>query len=163
MNLQRWSIDAPVGSVTFIATSSIPPIRTTGSATGWFEAALDDTGFAPDIPIQGRLEVPLSGLRSGNPLIDNEMRRRVDTAKHPLIIAQLDSTEEIGAGGATIIGTIEFLGIEVLVEGDLTILPGPRLTGSGEFDVGWWDLKPPKLFTMRVNPIVTVEIDLPLV
>ena len=50
-----------------------------------------------------------------------------------------------------------------LVEGELRLSAGPRLSGVGEFDVRWWGLEPPKLFMMRVDPIVTVEIDLPLI
>ena len=61
-----------------------------------------------------------------------------------------------------ITGTISFLDVDVLVEGELNLFPGPRLSGIGEFDVRWWGFEPPRLFMMRVDPIVTVEIDLPL-
>ena len=63
----------------------------------------------------------------------------------------------------TVTGTIEFFGSEVLVEGELRVVEGPRLVGTGEFDVRWWGLEPPRLMMLRVDPIVTVGIDLPLV
>ena len=163
MDQERWTIDATTGSVTFTATSSIHPIRTRGSASGWFEGASDDSGFVANSAMRGHLEVPLSGLSSGNPLIDNEMRRRVDTANHPLIVCAIETTEDTDESTASITGTISFLDVEVLVEGELELLAGPRLSGVGEFDVRWWGLEPPKLFMMRVDPIVTVEIDLPLI
>ena len=162
MKTQRWTIEATTGSVTFVAASSIHPIRTRGSASGWFEGAFDDSGFLPKSTMRGRLEVPLAGLSSGNPLVDNEMRRRVDTANHPLIVCVIETTEDTDASTATITGTIRFLDVEVLVEGELKLLPGPRLSGVGEFDVRWWGFEPPTLFMMRVDPIVAVEIDLPL-
>ncbi len=163
MKQSRWSINAAAGSITFVATSSVHPIRTSGSATGWFEAAFDDAGFTPGIDVQGRLEVPVAALSSGNPLVDREMKRRVDTSTHPLIVAEIESTEDTGGNTATVTGTIRFLDVDVLVEGELNLIPGPRLVGVGEFDVRWWGLDPPRLFMLRVDPIVTVEIDLPLV
>jgi len=163
MDHERWTIDAATGSVTFVATSSIHPIRTRGSASGWFEGAFDDSGFLANSTMRGRLEVPLDGLSSGNPLVDNEMRRRVDTTNHPLIVCEVETTKDTDESAATITGTITFLDVEVLVEGELKLLAGPRLNGVGEFDVRWWGLEPPKLFMMRVDPIVTVQIDLPLI
>ncbi len=163
MGQQRWSIDGTRASITFVATSSVHPIRTHGTASGWLEATLDDAGFAPGGDLRGRLEVPVADLSSGNPLVDREMKRRVDTTTHPLIVAEIESTEETGGDTAKITGTIRFLGVETLVEGELNLLPGPRLTGIGEFDVRWWGLEPPRLLMLRVDPIVTVEIDLPLV
>lgn len=162
MNRQRWSIDSGSASVTFVATSSVHPIRAFGAASGWFEAALDDAEFAQGEILRGRLEIPVGDLSSGNPLVDREMKRRVDTATHPLIVAAIETTEETDGNAAKITGTIRFLGSETLVEGELTVLPGPRLTGIGEFDVRWWGLDPPRLLMLRVDPIVIVEIDLPL-
>ena len=163
MKLRRWLIDASAGSITFVATSSVHPIRTNGKASGWFEAAFDDDGFIPTHPVHGRLEVPLDNLSSGNRLIDREMKRRVDTTTHPSIVAEIATTEDTDGNTAKITGTIRFLGEEVLVEGELDLLPGPRLVGTGEFDVRWWGLEPPRLLMLRVDPIVTVEIDLPLI
>ncbi|MEA2023442.1 MAG: YceI family protein [Actinomycetota bacterium] len=163
MKLRRWSIDAPAGSITFVATSSVHPIRTNGKASGWFEAAFDDDGFVPTHPLHGRLDVPLDDLSSGNRLIDREMNRRVDTTTHPRIVAEIETTEDTGGNTAKITGTVRFLDAEVLVEGELNLLPGPRLSGTGEFDVRWWGLEPPRLLMLRVDPIVTVEIDLPLI
>jgi len=163
MDPKRWAIETSTSSVTFVATSSIHPIRTRGGASGWIEGGLDDSGFLPNSTLRGRLEVPLSGLSSGNPLVDNEMRRRVDTASHPFIVCQIETTEDSDESTATITGTISFLDVDVLVEGELSLLPGPRLSGVGEFDVRWWGLEPPRLFMMCVDPIVTVEIDLPLI
>jgi len=160
MKQRRWSIDNAAGSVTFAATSSVHAIRASGGASGWFEAAFDDTGFFPRSAVQGRLEVPVADLSSGNPLVDREMRRRVETTTHPLIVAEIQSTEATSKDTAKITGTIRFLDAETLVEGELNLLPGPRIAGVGEFDVRWWGLQPPRLLMLRVDPIVTVEIDL---
>ena len=162
MEPRRWSIDAANGSISFVAASSVHAIRTVGSASGWFEATFDDTGFMPTHDLRGRLEVPVADLSSGNPLVDREMKRRVDTAAHPLIAAEIESTEEAEGTAARVTGTIRFLDVETLVEGELNLVQGPRLIGVGDFDVRWWGLEPPRVLMLRVDPIVTVEIDFTL-
>ncbi len=162
MGQRRWAIDESAASVAFIARSSVHSIRSSGSARGWIEAAIDDDAFADCGTLHGRLEIPLAEFSSGNPLIDREMKRRAATTAHPLIIAKIETTEEIDPSSAKITGTISFLDVETLVEGELDLLPGPRLVGVGEFDTRWWGLEPPRLLMLRVDPFVTVEIDLPL-
>jgi len=160
---RRFEIDQSTASVVFAASSSVHPIRSVGSVSGWIAAVLDGIVFAEDQELGGHLEVPLNGLSSGNPLIDREMKRRVDAGLDSAISARIEETLQVGGNQATITGTIDFLGASTLVEGDVHILPGPRLVGTGEFDVRWWGLEPPRLLILRVDPIVTVEIDAPLI
>jgi hypothetical protein len=160
---KRFTIDESAASVVFIASSSVHPIRSVGSMSGWIDAVVSDTILAEGQELGGHLEVPLNGLSSGNPLVDREMKRRVDYGLHPAIIARLEETLRVDGNRATITGTIDFLGASTLVEGEVVILPGPRLVGAGEFDVRWWGLEPPRLLMLQVDPIVTVEIDAPLV
>jgi len=160
---RRFEIDQSAASVVFVASSSVHPIRSVGSVSGWINAVLNGGAFAEDQELGGRLEVPINGLSSGNPLIDREMKRRVDAGLDSAISARVEETLRIDGNRATITGTIDFLGVSTLVEGEVVILPGPRLVGTGEFDVRWWGLEPPRLLMLRVDPIVTVEIDAPLV
>ena len=160
---RKYTVDAATATVAFGATSSIHPIRTGGSASGWFTASIDGDSFADARSVSGHLEVPLTGLSSGNLLIDREMRRRLESGAHPTIVARVETAEISASGGMTVTGTIEFIGSEVVVEGELRVVAGPRLVGTGEFDVRWWGLDPPRLLMLRVDPIVTVDIDLPLV
>ena len=159
----RYVVKEASATVVFTASSSVHPIRSVGSASGWFDATISDGVFSGDADFGGHLDVPLEGLSSGNPLIDREMRRRVDGETHPTIEADIESSTLVDPEHATITGTVAFLGETTLVEGDLRIVPGPRLVGTGEFDVRWWGLEPPRLLMLRVDPIVTVAIDLPLV
>lgn len=163
MQERRFEIDQSAASVVFVASSSVHPIRSVGSVSGWINAVLNGGAFAEDQELGGRLEVPINGLSSGNPLIDREMKRRVDAGLDSAISARVEETLRIDGNRATITGTIDFLGVSTLVEGEVVILPGPRLVGTGEFDVRWWGLEPPRLLMLRVDPIVTVEIDAPLV
>ncbi len=163
MHASKWRIDPERSSVAFTAASTVHTIHAAGSAAGWFEAVFDERGFALDRSLKGRLEIPVAELSSGNRIVDREMRRRVDSDAHRVIVAEIETTEEIDEDLARVTGTVDFLGIGTLVEGELRLRPGPRLTGIGEFDTRWWGLEPPRLFMLRVEPIVTVEIDLALV
>ncbi|MEN8113597.1 MAG: YceI family protein [Actinomycetota bacterium] len=159
---KRWVVNEDTATIAFTATSSVHTIRAKGTVRGWLEATIDDGAFAPGTELNGELLVPLAGLSSGNSLIDREMRRRVDVGVFPEIKAVVESTESIAGSDATIDGIVAFLGGGVLVEGEIELHEGPRLTGVGEFDVRWWGLEPPRLLMFQVDPIVTVEIDLPL-
>jgi hypothetical protein len=159
----RFEIDTSTASIVFAASSSVHPIRTVGSVSGWITVCVSGDGLAESQELEGYLEVPIGELSSGNPLIDREMKRRVDPGVHPVIRANLEETLDIDGNRATITGTIEFLGASTLVEGEIDLLPGPVLVGTGEFDMGWWGLEPPRLLMLRVDPIVTVEIEAPLV
>ena len=163
MQATRFEIDQSAASVVFAASSSVHPIRSVGSVSGWIDAILSGGVFAEDQELGGHLEVPLNGLSSGNPLIDREMKRRVDGGLDSVISARIEETLRIEGNRATITGTIDFLEVSTLVEGDVVILPGPCLVGTGEFDVRWWGFEPPRLLMLRVDPLVTVEIDLPLI
>jgi hypothetical protein len=160
---RRFQIDESAASVVFVASSSVHPIRSVGSVSGWINAVLNGGVLAEDQELAGHLEVPLNGLSSGNPLIDREMKRRVDAGLDSAISARIEETLRVDGNHVTITGTIDFLGVSTLVEGEVVILPGPRLVGTGEFDVRWWGLEPPRLLMLRVDPIVTVEIDAPLI
>jgi len=160
--MQRWQIDEDASTIVFRASSSVHAIRSLGSASGWIEGAIDDGGLADGDVLLGRLIVPIGELTSGNPLFDREMRRRVDTSNYPNIVADITTVVAVKAGKATITGTVMFLGEAVNVEGDIAVERGPHITGIGEFDIRWWGLETPRMLMFKVDPIVTVEIDLPL-
>lgn len=159
----RYIVDTTSATVAFAASSSVHPIRSVGSGSGWFLAAIERGSFAGASDFEGQLEVPLNGLSSGNPLIDREMKRRLGSGTHPTILATIESAVLLDSQNATVTGTIDFLGASTLVEGELAIAAGPRLVGTGQFDVRWWGLEPPRLLMLRVDPIVTVDVDLPLI
>ena len=163
MQTTRFEVDSSAAAIVFAASSSVHPIRSVGTLSGWIEACVIDGQFQETQELLGSLEVPLNGLSSGNPLIDREMKRRLESGMHPVISATIQETLAIDGNRATITGTIDFLGASTLVEGEIALLPGPVLVGTGEFDVRWWGLEPPRLLMLRVDPIVTIEIEAPLV
>lgn len=128
-------------------------------ATGFVEFDADGRLVA------GRLEVDAERLRWGNPLLDGETRRRIDTARHPTIVGELSELDAPPARAAGLLrahGSITFHGVTHPVEGEVTVsepTPGTVLVeGEQTFDVRDWDLQPPRLLLLKVSPEIRVRI-----
>ena len=157
--MPRYSLVSEQSTVLIEARSSVHPIRVEAPATGWIELP---TGLAVG-PASGRIEIPVAELRSGNPLIDRETRRRVDANRHRAIIGDLNEVLEQEQSAATIQGSIEFIGETVDLHGTVEFDLGTdrlAMNGAATFDVRWWGLEPPRLLMLKVDPEVVVSIDL---
>jgi polyisoprenoid-binding protein YceI len=112
----------------------------------------------------GRLEVPVKQLRSGNPLNDAELQRRVDARRFPTIVGEVRDATSLGDDGRfRVAGDVNFHGVTRAVTGDLQVtVDGDRLTIEGEhvFDIRDFGIKPPRILMLRVEPDVTVRIHL---
>jgi polyisoprenoid-binding protein YceI len=112
----------------------------------------------------GRLEVPVKRLRSGNPLNDAELQRRVDARRYPTIVGEVRGAAQLGDDGRfRVEGDLTFHGVTRTVEGELQVtVDGDRLTIEGEhvFDIRDFGIKPPRILMLRVEPEVTVRIHL---
>jgi polyisoprenoid-binding protein YceI len=147
----------PERSRVFIdASSSVHPIHSeTSSLEGWFQ-----TEPQPG----GRLELAVGQLGSGNPLIDREMKRRIDARRYPTIAGELTEMKATADGRFAARGTLTFRGVTREVEGELQVTDdgngGAHITGSQVFDVRDFDFEPPKILMLKVHPDVTVRIDI---
>jgi polyisoprenoid-binding protein YceI len=113
----------------------------------------------------GRLEVPVRSLRSGNPLEDAELQRRVDARRFPTILGEVRSATSLEGqeGMFRVEGDLTFHGVTEAITGELRITPdGDRLRIDGEhvFDVRQFGIKPPRILMLRVEPEVRVTLSL---
>jgi polyisoprenoid-binding protein YceI len=109
----------------------------------------------------GRVEAPVSSLRSGNPLEDAELQRRVDARRFPTIVGEVRNAVALDAGRFRVQGDVTFHGVTRAVTGELSLtLDGDRLRIDGEevFDVREFGVKPPRILMLRVEPEVRVHI-----
>lgn len=109
----------------------------------------------------GRVEVPVSSLRSGNPLEDAELQRRVDARRFPTIVGEVRNAIALEPGRFRVEGDLTFHGVTRAVTGELHLeLDGDRLRIDGEqvFDVREFGIKPPRILMLRVEPDVRVHI-----
>ncbi len=157
--MQRYDIDRARSRFVIEAASSLHPIVATASPAGRLETVGGDPAD-PSTWTAASVTVAIGDLRTGNPLVDRETRRRAGTDE--TITATFERVVDVHDGRATLEGTIRFHGRDVLVEGDVTATETPagvRIVGSGTFDVRWWGMEPPKLLMLRVEPEVTVTLE----
>ena len=169
--MARYTIRPEESTVTISARSSVHPIHTEAHGLeGWLDLDLDhttpgrgrvDLGAAP----AAHLEFPVENLRSGNPLEDRELRRRIDAGRFPRIIGDLTSMRGTDEEGRYLVaGDLTFRGVSDHHEDEirLTVVDARtiRLEGESTFDVRDHGMEPPRILLLRVHPDVRVAIDI---
>jgi polyisoprenoid-binding protein YceI len=153
----RYELDPERSTVVIDASSSVHPIHTEAAGvSGWVELG--------DQPA-GRVSFPVERLRSGNPIEDRELRRRIDAGRHPAIVGELTSLRPLdGDGRHEAHGIVTFRGVDRACDGELVIddvdEQTVRITGSSTFDVRDFGMSPPRILLLRVHPEVRVAIEL---
>jgi polyisoprenoid-binding protein YceI len=146
------------------ARSTLHPVRvhTTG-LTGVLE--LETLGDRPVLVQPTHVEVETERLRSGNALVDGELRRRLDSRKFPRIRGELTgSTAGERAGTTRLTGQLSLHGVTRTLDVDVTLRqPDPRtleLEGARAIDMRDFDLPPPSFLMFRMQPEVQVRVRL---
>lgn len=159
----RYELDPDRSQVWIDGSSSLHPIRATASGLhGWIELMLVDGGVGATPKAEGEVRVEVDRLRSGNPIVDRETRRRIDASHHPEIIGTVTASTRAAPDRVALTGAIAFRGQTRPVDGELTVSTEGgelHLTGSQELDVRDWGLQPPKVGLLRVHPTITVRFD----
>ncbi len=159
----RYEIEPEDSQVWIAGSSSLHPINADARGlTGWVELDAGGGGGETDPELLGgEIRIEIERLRSGNPLVDRETRRRVDAARFPEIVGTLSRAEPLGDGRFEVHGDISLRGRDHPVLGELLVSPeGDHILIEGEqtFDVREWGLTPPRIAMLRVHPEVRVRI-----
>lgn len=161
---QRYRIDPGESTVTIVGETSLHPITVNVTPSGWLEADVAGGEFVAGTELRGEVEIAVIEFQSGNPLVDRETRRRLNARQYPTIRGELSDVVALAGPVATVKGIVTFLGNDVELEGEFSIVDGDgdtvSLAGSGQMDVQWWGLEPPTLLVLKMDPVVTVSIDL---
>ena len=111
------------------------------------------------------VEVETQRLRSGNGLVDGELRRRLDSRKFPRIRGELTrSTAGNGAGRAGSRAELTFHGVTRTLDVEVTLRQlDPRtleIEGGRAIDMRDFGLPPPSFLMFKMQPEVQVRAKL---
>ena len=102
-------------------------------------------------------------LRTGQPLQDLELRRRIQARRYPTIEATLQQVRSADGDRFEVSGDVTFMGVTNAMDGTLTITridDAIAISGESIFDVTEFGFEPPNILGIKVAPHVTVRIDL---
>jgi len=145
------------------ARSSLHPIRieTTG-LEGWFEAELVGNRFDPGVSPKGCVEIPAARLKTGNPLYDRELERRLEVRRYPDVRGEVREVRELDPSGRYLVrGELSFHGATCTVDGEvrLRVVDARHVEVDGEqvIDMRRFGLDPPRILMLKVYPEVRVR------
>ena len=159
----RFELDPERSQVWIDGSSSIHPIRASATGVdGWIEVMLTATGVGATPKVAGEVRIEVERLKSGNPLVDAETRRRIDAGRYPEIVGTVTGSSRVDLQRLSLSGDITFRGETKPVDGELEVTIDAdelHLAGEQQFDVRTWGLQPPKIGLLRVHPEVTVRFE----
>ncbi len=147
------------------ARSNVGPIvfGATG-LDGYVEARFADAVVATEPPPSAHVEIELDSLRSGNPLYDAELLRRIDARMHPVTVLELTEATRIGKSDRyQLAGELTFHGITRTITGTVSasVSDGTlQVMGEHVFDIRDFDIAAPSVLMLRIYPDVRVQLQL---
>ena len=158
--MARFEFDPTASLLSFSVGSSMHRIHAeTSGLEGWIDVELTPVGGAK--VVAGRVQIPLDGLSSGNSLNDSELRRFIDTRRHPTaegVLAEWEPTDRPGV--YRVRGEVSFHGVSRQVEDVMKLsvedVDAVMLEGSSVFDIREFGVTPPRVLMAQVYPDVTV-------
>jgi len=129
---------------------------------GFVEAELNPAGLDLKVMPQGKLEVDVDSIKTGNMLYDRELERQLDVRKYPRIRGEIVEVTQLEAGRRyKIRGNLSVHGVTKPVEGEvkLRVLDDGSFEAEGEqtFDIRDFGLTPPRILMLKVYPDVKVR------
>ena len=129
---------------------------------GFVSAELNPGGLDLKVTPQGKLEVDVDGIKTGNMLYDRELERQLEVRKYPRIRGEILEVTELEAGHRyKVRGNLSVHGVTKPVEGEvkLRVLDDGSFEAEGEqtFDIRDFGLNPPRILMLKVYPDVKVR------
>ncbi len=166
--MTRYVIVPDRSQVWIEARSSLHPINTrTDGLEGFVDLEENGGGridLAAGLP-RAHLSLPVARLRSGNPLEDREMQRRISARRFPTIDGELTAMNSTGADGRYLVtGDVTFRGVTRSYEHemDFAFLEDAtlRVDGRSTFDIREFGMEPPRILMFKVDPEVNVRVEI---
>jgi PadR family transcriptional regulator PadR len=131
--------------------------------TGFVEAAITYGVLRAGTQPSGRIDIDVSGLRSGNGLYDAELLRRIDARRFPTATVELSKCDPSGISSRyNLEGALTFHGVTRPVQGAVSVeaVSDSRLliTGEQAFDIRDFAIPSPTVLMLRIYPDVRVHL-----
>jgi hypothetical protein len=148
------------------ARSNLGPIRWEGTeVSGTFDAELTDSTVDTSVPPEGRLELQLERLTSGNVVYDAELLRRLEVRRYPLAAAEIRFLDAVGhhnryqaQAELTLHGVTRAITGTVAVEIENTSVI--QVYGEKVVDIRDFNIPAPTVLRLRIYPDVRVRMKL---
>lgn len=145
------------------ASSSLHPIRAEArELAGEIDAELADGVLDPSAPTGARVELATAALRAGNPLLDRELQGRLEARRYPRVAAWVTEVSGPVDGAYDVHGELTLRHVTRPVTARATLVSGDRrsleVSGVLTLDMRDFQLDPPKLLGLRVDPEVAVTV-----
>jgi PadR family transcriptional regulator, regulatory protein PadR len=129
---------------------------------GSVQAAIADGMVRVSRP-SARLEIDVTGLRSGNRLYDAELLRRIEADRYPTAAIELREWTQPGPGNRFLLkGDLTFHRVTRPVQGTVTVEDGGLgrlvITGEQVFDIRDFAIPSPTVLMLRIYPDVRVRL-----
>jgi hypothetical protein len=165
--MAHYRIVSDRSQVLIDAKSSLHPIHTRSDGLdGFLEMEVYGSGRVnlQSQPL-AKLSFPVDKLKSGNPLEDRELKRRIDSRRYPTIDGDLSELRETGKDGHYLArGDLTFRGVTKTYEEEITITQVDdrtlKLEGEHTFDIRDFNMEPPKILMLKVEPRVAVRVEI---
>ena len=158
--LARYDIDPARSRIWAEARSPLHPIRVeTPGVEGYLdvEVGSGELRLGPD----AHVELPVELLKSNSSMVDGELQRRLEARKYPLVKGELREARTLGNGRWLLRGELSLHGARRTMDVEVTLRPGAggavELEGSQTIDMRNFDLEPPKLLFLKVDPQVRIR------
>jgi polyisoprenoid-binding protein YceI len=161
--MARYHVLPDRSSLTIEARSTLHPIRLdVRGVRGEFDADVRDGKATLPASASGEFSLETARLRSGNPLYDAQLERRLEARRYPWIRGRVREAAPVaGRGGYRVRGDLSLHGVTQRVEGEarLRVVDARTIEVEAEqvLDVRDFGLPPPRLLVLRVEPRIHVR------
>ncbi len=148
-------------------TTSLGPV-TFGAVglEGFIGAVVESGAVAVDPGPTAHLELQTRALTSGNSAYDGELHRHLDVRRFPAAYVDLHHARPVEGDTSSyhVVGELTFRGVPQLVEGlvavEFTASGALVVRGQKILDIQMFEIPPPTLFMIKIDPDVTVSLQL---
>jgi polyisoprenoid-binding protein YceI len=162
--MTEYRIDSDRSEVHVEARSNVHPIEIkTQGLVGKVvvdvrDGKLDIAGSMPEAEV----EIAADRLRSGIDLYDSEIHRRIEVRKFRTIKGQLREARELSPGRYELRGTLSLHGVTREIDGEVTVRVRDgdgslEIEGSKTIDMREFNLEPPKILMLEVQPHISIR------